>query len=404
MRRYFFLLAIAMALHQAACGAGNSTTGGTSPDPTVKQAVPMKIKIRIKDRVLSVTLADSKTTQDFVSLLPLTLTMNDLFGREKYGHLPRELSEGGERTHGYEVGEIVYWSPGPDVAIFYRHDSQAIPDPGIIVIGKIDSGVEALNVAGSLKVTIELADQSSNQTEVTGTSSPLPVAMPTLEDLQTVAPAFAKYTEGPLLDGLWKRPGLSPRDRSIITVSVLIARNQTIEMPYHFNLALDNGVKPSELSEIITHLAFYSGWANATSAVAVAKEVFWKRGIVSDQLAAGDLLPLDEAAEAQRAARVEQDAGPIAPGVVQYTSQLLFHDLWLRPALAPRDRSIVTVSALVANGQTAQVTYHLNRAMDNGLTKEQASEMLTQLAFYAGWPNAFSAIPVFKSVFENRRK
>jgi len=62
------------------------------------------------------------------------------------------------------------------------------------------------------------------------------------------------------------------------------------------------------------------------------------------------------------------------------------------------------VSALVANGQTAQVTYHLNRAMDNGLTKEQASEMLTQLAFYAGWPNVFSAIPVFKGVFEKRQK
>jgi 4-carboxymuconolactone decarboxylase len=66
--------------------------------------------------------------------------------------------------------------------------------------------------------------------------------VPTLEDLRTVAPAFAKYTEGPLLDGLWKRPDLSLRDRSIITVSALIARNQTIEMPYHFNLALDNGV------------------------------------------------------------------------------------------------------------------------------------------------------------------
>ena len=62
------------------------------------------------------------------------------------------------------------------------------------------------------------------------------------------------------------------------------------------------------------------------------------------------------------------------------------------------------MSALVANGQTAQVTYHLNRAMDNGLTKEQASEMLTQLAFYAGWPNVFSAIPVFKGVFEKRQK
>jgi 4-carboxymuconolactone decarboxylase len=75
-----------------------------------------------------------------------------------------------------------------------------------------------------------------------------------------------------------------------------------------------------------------------------------------------------------------------------------------RPALAPRDRSLVTVSALIASGQNAQITYHLNRAMDNGLTKAQASEMLTQLAFYAGWPSVFSAIPVFKAAFEKRAK
>ena len=113
----------------------------------------MKIKLRIKDKVLIATLTKSKTTQDFVSLLPLTLTMDDLFGREKFGHLPRAISEGGERTHNYEIGELAYWSPGPDLAIFYRHDGQSIPDPGIIVLGKIDSGVEALNVAGSVKVT-----------------------------------------------------------------------------------------------------------------------------------------------------------------------------------------------------------------------------------------------------------
>lgn len=367
MKHNFLVLALAVAISHVACGAGNSTTSGAPPEPaetSPKQADPMKIKLRIKDTVLTATLTDSKTTRDFVSLLPITLPMNDLFRREKYGHLPRSLSEGGERTQSYEIGEVVYWSPGPDVAIFYRHDREAIPDPGIIVLGKIDSGVEALNVDSSVKVTIELASQSSNQTKVGVTSNALP-PVPTLEDLRTVAPAFAKYTEGPLLDGLWKRPYLSPRDRSIITVAVLIARNQTIEMPYHFNLAVDNGVKPSELSEIITHLAFYSGWANATLAVAVAKDVFAKRGIVSDQPASGDLLPIDEAAEAQRAARVEQDAGPVAPGVVQYTSDLLFHDLWLRPALAPRDRSLVTVSALIALGQTAQITYHLNRAMDS---------------------------------------
>jgi 4-carboxymuconolactone decarboxylase len=219
-----------------------------------------------------------------------------------------------------------------------------------------------------------------------------------------VAPALARYTQGTLFGDLWKRPDLSPRDRSIITVASLIARNQTIEMPYHFNLALDNGVKPSELSEIITHLAFYSGWANATAAVAVAKDVFGKRGIGELPADSGEHLPIDEVAEAQRAARVEQDVGPVAPGLVQFTSDLLFHDLWLRPELAPRDRSLVTVSALIASGQVAQITYHLNRAMDNGLTKAQASEMLTQLAFYAGWPNVFFAIPVVKSVFEKRPK
>jgi 4-carboxymuconolactone decarboxylase len=365
----------------------------------------MKIKLTIDDRVLTATLQDNKTAHDFVSLLPLTLTMNDLFSREKSGHLPRAISEEGERIHSYEVGQIVYWSPGLNVAIFYRDDRQAIPDPGIIVIGHLDSGIEALNIEGPVKVKIEFADRLSDASgKLTAVSNAFPAAVLPLEDLRTIAPTFAKFTEGPLLNGLWKRPGLSPRDRSIITVSVLIARNQTIEMPDHFKLALDNGVKPSELSEIITHLAFYSGWANATAAVAVAKSVFAKGGIVIDQPAAGELLPLDEAAEAQRAARVDQDAGPVAPGVVQYTADLLFRDLWLQPGLAPCDRSLVTVSALVANGQVAQVAYHLNRAMDNGLTNEQASEMLTQLAFYAGWPNVFSAIPVFKSVFENRGK
>src|SRR3989442_11265416 len=97
--------------------------------------------------------------------------------------------------------------------------------------------------------------------------------MPAIRDITMVAPALQKYAQGPLAE-LWKRPGLTPRDRSIVTIAALIARNQTIEMPHYFNLALDNGVKPREISEIITHLAFYSGWANAMSAVAVAKDVF----------------------------------------------------------------------------------------------------------------------------------
>ncbi len=228
----------------------------------------------------------------------------------------------------------------------------------------------------------------------------------TYDDLRTVSPALEYYTKGPLLDSLWKRPDLSPRDRSVITVSSLIARIQTIEMPFHFALALDNGVKASELSEIITHLAFYAGWANAMSAVDVAKDIFRQRGIGIDQLppAKDKLLPLSEEAETQRATQVNNNFGHVSPSLVQNTTNLLFRDLWLRPALAPRDRSLVTVSSLIASGQVAQITYHLNRAMDNGLTQSQASEVLTHVAFYAGWPNAFSALPVVKEVFEKRQK
>jgi 4-carboxymuconolactone decarboxylase len=223
-------------------------------------------------------------------------------------------------------------------------------------------------------------------------------------DVQAVAPALDHYTQDRLLDEVWKRPGLSARDRGLITVAALIARNQMIEMPFYFNLALDNGVRPSEISETITHLAFYSGWPNAMSAVVAAKEVFAARGITADQLpqASPALLPLDEKAEAQRASRNEELFGAVAPGVLQHTTNLLFRNLWLRPGLAPRDRSLVTVSALIATGQVAQIPYHLNRAMDNGLTQGEAAEALTHLAFYVGWPNVFSALPVAKDVFEKR--
>jgi 4-carboxymuconolactone decarboxylase len=216
-----------------------------------------------------------------------------------------------------------------------------------------------------------------------------------------MTPALEHYTQDLVLGDLWQRPGLSPRDRSIVTLSVLVSKNQAHDLPFYLKRALDSGLKPGEIAELITHLAFYAGWANATAADAAARAVFAERKIDAAQLppARPAPLPLDEKAEAARAKNVEENFGNTALGVVKYTTEALFRDLWLRPGLAPRDRSLVTVSALVANGQVAQVSYHLKRAMDNGLTEAQASEALTQLAFYAGWPNVFSAMPVFKDVF-----
>ena len=135
---------------------GTLSGAQTMKNEALKQTGSMKIRLKLNDKIITATMINSNTTRDFISLLPLSLTMNDLFRREKYAHLTQALSTEGARAHAYEVGKIVYWSPGPDLAIYYRQDGERIPNPGIIVIGKIDSGVEALNGAGSVKVTIEL--------------------------------------------------------------------------------------------------------------------------------------------------------------------------------------------------------------------------------------------------------
>jgi hypothetical protein len=125
--------------------------------PAQAQEVKVKIHITVnEDRVLTATMADNQTARDFLSLLPLTVKMDDLFGREKYGHLPKPLSNKSDRSDTYEIGQIAYWSPGPDIAIYYHQDGDKIPSPGIIVVGRIDSGVEALKVPGSVNVKIEL--------------------------------------------------------------------------------------------------------------------------------------------------------------------------------------------------------------------------------------------------------
>lgn len=224
------------------------------------------------------------------------------------------------------------------------------------------------------------------------------------EDVRAVSPALEAYAGELLAKRLWSRPGLSRRDRSIATLSVAIARNQSAILQEQLALALDHGVKPSEISEMITHLAFYSGWGNAMAAVAVAKDVFAARGIAASALplAKPDLLPIDQASEATRTASVDKLIGTATPGLVKDTTEVLFHDLWLRPGLAPRDRSLVTVSALIANGQTAQIGSHLTRALDNGLTAEEAGEAVSHLAYYAGWPNAFSAASIVKDVVAKR--
>ena len=92
-------------------------------------------------------------------------------------------------------------------------------------------------------------------------------------------------------------------------------------------------------------------------------------------------------------------AGDIAPKLAELTDQVLFGDVWARPELAQRDRSLITVAALITNGNTEQLVGHLRRAKQNGLTETELVEAIIHLAFYAGWPRAMSATTVAKRVF-----
>lgn len=104
--------------------------------------------------------------------------------------------------------------------------------------------------------------------------------------------------------------------------------------------------------------------------------------------------------EPKEQSRAQQLMGDFAPKLAELTDDVLFADIWERAELSPRDRSLVTVAALIANGNSAQLTGHLNRAKANGISESELAEVMTHLAFYVRWPRAISAILVAKEVFE----
>ena len=96
---------------------------------------------------------------------------------------------------------------------------------------------------------------------------------------------------------------------------------------------------------------------------------------------------------------VKKMLGDFAPKLVDLTDRVLFGDVWERPELSKRDRSLATVAALIAMNRPDQLRFHLGRALENGLKKEDLIEVITHLAFYSGWPNAMNAILIAKEVF-----
>jgi 4-carboxymuconolactone decarboxylase len=214
---------------------------------------------------------------------------------------------------------------------------------------------------------------------------------------QKVAPGLAALTDEVLYGDVWNRPQLSPRDRSLVTLSVLIATGKPAQLAGHLGRALDNGVQPIEASGLLAHLAIYCGWPAAVSALDVYDQVYTARKVDTGALRA--MAPrLPAAAAPTSRAPMTDDLATVAPKFAQLTNDVVFGKLWEERDLAPRDRSLVTITALAAMGDDAQLDPYLRRGLDSGLTRDQITEALTHLGFYAGWTRATKAIAAVKAL------
>jgi hypothetical protein len=132
------------------------TTPATSRDASHQRITAMNISIKIQDKIITATLVDNATSRDFVSLLPISLTLKDYAATEKISDLPRNLStDGAPEGSDPSVGDIAYYAPWGNLAIFYKDFRYS---SGLIKLGKIDTGIEALNFPESANVTIELIE------------------------------------------------------------------------------------------------------------------------------------------------------------------------------------------------------------------------------------------------------
>jgi len=210
------------------------------------------------------------------------------------------------------------------------------------------------------------------------------------------APYLGQVRNTYVYGDIWERPGLSARDRSMITVAVNQALYATNELRLHMGRALDNGVTQAEISEIIAHTLWYSGFPTGVNAARVAAAIFAERGLPASPPGVDSRQPpIDPELEFP-------DSYHQTPYLRDLLNQVLYAETWTRKELSPRDRSMITVAVGTALYASAEVRYHVGRALDNGVTQEEIGEIITHVTFYSGFPTGVNAARVTAGVFEAR--
>jgi len=210
------------------------------------------------------------------------------------------------------------------------------------------------------------------------------------------APYLGEIRDEVLFGDIWERPGLSKRDRSLVTIAVNQALYATEEIRLHVERGLDNGLGQAEIAELIAHVLVYSGFPTGVNAARVATEVFAARGLPA-------VPPSTPRNPEPVVPPAYPNSFPATPYLAALLNDFVYGELWERPDLSKRDRSLATIAVAQTLGAASELRAHLGRGLDNGVTQEEIAELITHVAFYAGIPNALTASRVAAAVLEARR-
>ncbi len=257
------------------------------------------------------------------------------------------------------------------------------------------SHVAVLVVVGALGL-IGMSGCSS-EGETAAAAQAVDAPPPQITDLYAGSPYLGELRNSLVYGEIWERPHLSKRDRSLITVAVLQALVRD-ELTIHVPRGLDNGLTPEEISEVILHVTFYAGWPAGVQASLIAAEVFQERGLALGELPRAPASPTEMATPGALS-----QAYASVPRLGELRNSLLYGDIWERPLLSKRDRSLITVAVTQAMYATNELRIHIGRALDeNGVTPQELSEVILHVTFYAGWPGAVNAGRLATEAFEAR--
>jgi len=217
---------------------------------------------------------------------------------------------------------------------------------------------------------------------------------------------------------MWSRPNLSRRDRSLMIIAVLAAQSRDEELVLHTGIGLRHGLTRTEIEEINLHIAAYVGFPAAMAASRRMDQAFRDAEGVEQLPGRTGAEHLGDGARLERAAEVrstltggtadpdpEQDLADLHTllgDVGDWAMLWAFGEIWSRPQLSRRDRSLIVIAILTALGQEAELAFHVPAGLNHGLTREEIEEVMTHLCLYAGFPRAVDGMRAARRAFESQ--